>query len=33
MAIFHLLTAFDYGLMATLFGVFVLAAIDGNSHR
>lgn len=32
MEIFRLLTAFDYALMATLFGVFILAAIDGNRH-
>ena len=33
MEIFHLLTAFDYMLMAVLCGVFVLAMANGNSHR
>ena len=32
MAVFHLLTTFDYALMAVLCSVFVLAALNGNSH-
>ena len=32
MAILHLLTLFDYALIAVLGGVFVLAAINGNSQ-
>jgi hypothetical protein len=33
MAIFHLLTMFDYALMAVLCGVFILAAINSIGHH
>lgn len=33
MAIFHMLTMFDYALMAVLGGVFIIAAIDNISHH